>query len=160
MITNNQVVTMTYVLRGDDGDLLDQADKESPFSYLHGKGQIVAGLEKGLHGLPVGSKKVITVKPAEGYGEHDPELTTKASKSQFPGGAQMELGMQFMAEGEEGHNLPFTVVEIDGDDVILDGNHPLAGKTLHFDIEVLEVRPATPQELAHGHAHGPHGHNH
>lgn len=160
MIAHDHVVTMTYTLRGDDGDLIDQADKDSPFSYLHGRGQIVSGLEKALMGLKVGAKKVISVSPGEGYGEHDPELVTKASKSQFPGGAELEVGMQFMAQGEEGHHLPFTVVEISGDNVVLDGNHPLAGKTLHFDIEVLEVRPASKQEIDHGHAHGPHGHNH
>jgi FKBP-type peptidyl-prolyl cis-trans isomerase SlyD len=160
MIKSGSVVNMTYVLTNDDGEEIDRADKSEPFTYLHGHNQIVMGLEKELLGLKPGDKKKVLVSPEEGYGDIDPSLITMAKTNQFPKGAELEVGVQFMAEDADGNNVVFTIVEIEGEDVTLDGNHPLAGETLNFDVEILGMRDATPQELEHGHAHGDHGHDH
>ena len=160
MIKSGSVVNMIYVLTNDDGEEIDRADKSEPFTYLHGHNQIVLGLEKALLGLKAGDKKKVQVSPEEGYGDIDPSLITMAKTNQFPKGAELEVGVQFMAEDADGNNVVFTIVEIEGDDLTLDGNHPLAGETLNFDVEIIEMRDATPQELEHGHAHGSHGHDH
>ncbi len=160
MIKFGSVVNMTYVLTNDDGEEVDRADSSEPFTYLHGHGQIVMGLEKALLGLKAGDKKKVQVSPEEGYGDIDPSLITMANINQFPKGAELEVGVQFMTEDADGNNVVFTIVEIEGEEVTLDGNHHLAGETLNFDVEILEMRDATPQELEHGHAHGSHGHDH
>lgn len=160
MIKSGSVVNMTYVLTNDDGEEIDRADKGEPFTYLHGHNQIVMGLEKELLGLKAGDKKKVQVSPEEGYGDIDPSLITMAKTNQFPKGAELEVGVQFMAEDADGNNVVFTIVEIEGEDITLDGNHPLAGETLNFDVEILGMREATAQELEHGHAHGDHGHDH
>jgi FKBP-type peptidyl-prolyl cis-trans isomerase SlyD len=159
MIKNGTVVSMTYRLKNDDGEELDRAETDDPFSYLHGASQIVPGLEKALTGLAVGAKKSVKIAPEEGYGVVDERLRTQARKSQFPPDANLVEGMRFVAEDGEGGEMVFTVTGLEGDTVHLDGNHPLAGETLHFDVEILGVRDATPEEVAHGHAHGPDGHH-
>ncbi len=160
MIKEGTVVSMTYQLTNNAGEELDRADKNEPFTYLHGAGQIVPGLENALAGLLVGSKKKVTVAPADGYGELEPQLRTAATRSQFPEEQDIEVGMRFAAEDGQGNQIVFTITKIEGEDIELDGNHPLAGETLHFDVEVLAIREATAEELAHGHAHGEHGHGH
>ena len=124
-----------------------------------GTGQIIPGLESAMEGLKVGDKRKLTVPAAQGYGEIDPTLKLAVPKSQFPPSTELEAGMRFQAEvgGEE---VLFTVERVEDDKVHIDGNHPLAGKTLHFDVEVLSVRDATAEELSHGHAHGEDGHHH
>jgi len=159
-IKKGDVVSLSYRLTNDAGEELDKAEKAEPFSYLHGYGQIVPGLEQELLGLDVGAHKKVTVQPDQGYGEIEPRLRTSARRDQFPDGAEMHVGQRFAADVGTGQPIVFTVTEVNGDDVQLDGNHPLAGETLHFDVEVLEVRQATPEELAHGHAHGEDGHDH
>ena len=160
MIKQGSVVSMTYRLTNGSGEEVDRADRNEPFTYLHGYGQIVPGLEKALTGLLVGSKKQVTVAPAEGYGEIEPQLRTHASKKQFPPDANLQVGMRFAADDGSGHPIVFMITGLNGDDVALDGNHPLAGETLNFDVEILGIREATPEEIAHGHAHGEHGHDH
>ena len=160
MVKSKTVVSLSYTLKDASGDELDRAEADEPFSYVHGVGQIVPGLEQALEGLKVGDKKVIVVEPAEGYGEIIPELRIKADRSQFPSGKEMELGMQFTADIGNGRQHNFTVMTIEGDEVSIDGNHPLAGQTLHFSVEVVGVRDATAEELAHEHVHGPGGHHH
>lgn len=161
MIKSGKVVNLNYVLKNDQGQVLDRADSESPFMYLHGASQIVPGLESALEGLKKGDKKSVTVSPEEGYGEKNPDLRLTVAKSQFPAGVQLEVGMQFEAGNPDGgEGMVFTVEKIDGDKVTIDGNHPMAGQTLHFDVEVMEVRDATEEEKTHGHAHGPEGHHH
>jgi FKBP-type peptidyl-prolyl cis-trans isomerase SlyD len=160
MIKDGTVVSLSYKLTNSEGEELDRADKDQPFSYLHGAGQIVPGLEKALNGLATGAKKQVTVSPAEGYGEVDPRLRTLAKKSQFPPDANLQVGMRFAAEVAQGQQVVFTVVDIKGDQIALDGNHPLAGEILNFDVEVVGVRDATDEEKSHGHAHGPDGHGH
>ncbi len=160
MIKQGTVVSMTYRLTNAAGEELDRADKNEPFSYLHGAGQIVPGLEKALAGALVGTQKKVVVSPEEGYGEVEERLRTSAKRNQFPPDAELTVGMRFAADDGSGQPIIFTVTELVGDDVSLDGNHPLAGETLHFDVEVVEVREATAEELQHGHAHGPGGHHH
>ncbi len=160
MIKQGTVVSMTYLLKNDAGEELDRADKAEPFTYLHGAGQIVPGLEQALAGLLVGTKKTVKVAPEEGYGHLDENLRTVASKKQFPEGAELSVGMRFAADSGDGQPIVFTIVGLEGDQVALDGNHPLAGETLHFDVEIVAIRDATKEEMEHGHAHGPDGHHH
>ncbi|MBI4177948.1 peptidylprolyl isomerase [bacterium] len=160
MIRKNSVVGLTYCLTNSEGQELDRAGADEPLSYLHGNGQIVPGLEKELEGLGIGDKRKVTVSPEEGYGEVVPELKVKAKRSNFPADLKIFPGQQFSAEAGAGHTQFFVVQEVEGDDVFLDGNHPLAGQTLHFDVEVVSVRDATKEELAHGHVHGEGGHHH
>lgn len=160
MIKKGSVVTMTYVLTSDGGETLDQADQTGPFTYLHGYGQIVPGLEDAIEGLKPGAKKKVTVKPEEGYGINNPELKKVVTKDMFPKSENLEAGMQFVVNMGDDQDVIFTVLDINGDKVSIDGNHPLAGETLHFDIEIVDVRTATKEEIAHGHAHGAHGHGH
>ena len=160
MITNGKVVNLSYSLTNSKGQVLDRADTQEPFTYLHGGGQIVPGLESALEGCKVGDRKNVTVAPADGYGELNPELKLQVKKTQFPGGVEIEPGMQFETRAADGNGIVFTVESILGDDVTIDGNHPLAGQTLNFDVEVLAVRDATAEELDHGHAHGADGHGH
>lgn len=159
-IQNGKVVQLAYTLTNTDGEVLDQADKGEPFTYLHGASQIVPGLENGLEGLTVGQKKKVTVEPAAGYGEIDDDLKMAVKRSQFPDHVEIEAGMQFESRTPDGHGMVFTIESIDGETVNIDGNHPLAGVTLNFDVEVLGMRDATEEEKQHGHAHGEDGHHH
>jgi FKBP-type peptidyl-prolyl cis-trans isomerase SlyD len=159
-IADGKVINLSYTLKNSAGKLLDRADPGEPFSYLHGAQQIVPGLENALTGLKVGDKKQVTVQPKEGYGEVNDSLKLVVSRAQFPKEAELEEGMQFETHSDDGQGIVFTVEKIEEDKVHIDGNHPLAGETLHFDIEVLGVRDATGEEMDHGHAHGAHGHGH
>lgn len=155
MIKKDKVVALTYVLKNKQDEVLDEATKEDLFYYLHGRGQIVPGLENALDGLKIGDKKDITVTPEQGYGTPAEDLKVVVSRSKFPADTEVEVGMQFLAETTEGVKHPFTIVKLEGDKVHMDGNHPLAGETLYFAVEVFEVRDATKHELEHGHAHPP-----
>lgn len=159
MIGDNQVVSMHYKLTNDQGDVLDSSEGREPLTYLHGAGNIIPGLEKELTGKIQGSKLNVTVAPEEGYGTVKPELVQQAPKQAFESIDDLEVGMQLMAQSAEGQQQMITVKEISDDSVTIDGNHPLAGQTLHFDVEVTEVRDATTQELEHGHVHDG-GHDH
>jgi FKBP-type peptidyl-prolyl cis-trans isomerase SlyD len=158
MIKKNTVVNLDYCLKNDAGEELDRSDKSQPFAYLHGTGQLVPGLEKALEGLTIGEKEV-TVPPAEGYGDVVPALELMVERSNFPADADIQPGMQFEAEDGNRHTI-FMVKSVEGDQVHVDGNHPLAGETLHFSVEVIAIREATPEELTHGHAHGEGGAHH
>jgi FKBP-type peptidyl-prolyl cis-trans isomerase SlyD len=159
MIKDGQVVELSYVLKDKAGKELDRADKGEPLTYLHGHGQIIPGLEEALLGLNVGDKKSVVIEPENGYGNVNPDLRIKIERSHFPKGQKIEVGMQFVAEMGNGH-VPFTVKKVESNDIFVDGNHPLAGETLYFDVEVVGMREATKEELEHGHAHGPGGHHH
>lgn len=160
-VMKDTVVSMSYLLRNGQGEELDRSEEGSPLVYLHGSGQIVPGLEKQLEGLSQGDRREkIEVAPEEAYGEMREELMLSVSRQQFPAEAEIEPGMRFWANTPEGEQHPFTVIEVEGDEVKIDGNHPLAGQTLYFDVTIDEVRVATKEELDHGHAHGPGGHHH
>ena len=160
-ISKDCVVGLEYKLHLGDGEVVDESAPGEPLAYLHGNGQIVPGLEKELEGLTVGDSRQVVVSPANGYGEHDPRGMQQVPRSAFPEGANIEEGETFGAEGPDGSHVPVTIREVKGDTVTIDLNHPLAGKTLHFDVTVREVRAATQEELEHGHVHGPGGaHDH
>ena len=159
MVKKDAVVSLSYTLTNADGEELDKSSADKPFAYLHGSKQIVPGLENALEGLTLGDKKEVTVPPAEGYGEFVPGLKMDIERSNFPKDIKIQAGMQFSADAN-GENQTFTVTGLEGDKVQVDGNHPLAGQTLHFDVEVVEIRDATKEELEHGHIHGPGGHQH
>ncbi|MGE0762097.1 MAG: peptidylprolyl isomerase [Bdellovibrionales bacterium] len=160
-IAKDTVVTMSYLLKNGKGEELDRSEPGEPLVYLHGGGQIVPGLEKQLEGLSQGDKRdQLVVVAGEAYGEMRPDLQISVDRAQFPEDAELEPGMRFWAHTPEGQRHPFTVVAVKGDSVEIDGNHPLAGETLHFNVSIEGVRAATKEELEHGHAHGPGGHHH
>ena len=152
---------MHYVLTNSKGEELDKSSPTEPLSYLHGQGQIVPGLEKQLEGLSTGDKRdKLEIKPSEGYGEVEAYLKTSVERTKFPADVDIKPGMQFMMQSEEGYRRPFVVTSVKDGMVEIDGNHPLAGETLFFKIEITDIREATEEELQHGHAHGPGGHHH
>ncbi|HET7824718.1 MAG TPA: peptidylprolyl isomerase [Anaeromyxobacter sp.] len=159
-IANGTVVGIDYSLHLGDGQVVDASAPGDPLTYLHGEGQIVPGLESALEGLDVGESKKVVVAPAEGYGEHDPRGVQEVPRSAFPAGFDPKVGMELTAEGQDGQPVPFSIREVRPENVVIDLNHPLAGKTLHFEVTVREVREATDEEKEHGHAHGAHGHEH
>lgn len=148
-----------YTLKDKEGNVIDSSENTSPLLFLEESGQIIPGLEKEIIDLEVGDRKNIEVKAAEAYGDIIEDLRITVQRSQFPEGQELNVGDQFQVTNEA-HAPIFTVIEIEGDNVHVDGNHPLAGHDLFFDIEVTEKRNATEEELAHGHAHGVGGHNH
>lgn len=158
-ISQNKVVSIDYRLRNDAGDVLDSSEGHGPLTYLHGASNIIPGLERELEGREVGDALQVTVEAADAYGERNPDLMQVVPSSMFEGVEKVEVGMQFQAQTPAGPQI-VTIAKVEGDEVTVDGNHPLAGERLHFDVTVREVRDATPEELDHGHAHGPEGHTH
>jgi FKBP-type peptidyl-prolyl cis-trans isomerase SlyD len=141
---------MDYALKDDDGTLLDQSQPGQPLTYLHGHKNIIPGLEASLAGKAVGETLEVRVAPEDGYGEPNPSLEQVVPLDRFQGVGSLEVGMQFQASTEQGP-VSVRVVKVDDDDVTVDGNHPLAGKHLNFNVTVLEVRAATEEEIARGH---------
>ncbi|HEX4242968.1 MAG TPA: peptidylprolyl isomerase [Steroidobacteraceae bacterium] len=158
-IAGDRVVLIHYTLKDDDGTVIDSSAGADPLAYIQGHGNIVPGLEKALEGKREGDKVVVAVTPEEGYGRHDAKLIQRVPKRSMQGAGEIRKGMQFQARTEDGMRV-FTVTGVVGDMVTLDGNHPLADKTLNFDIDVVSVRDATAEELEHGHVHGVGGHHH
>jgi FKBP-type peptidyl-prolyl cis-trans isomerase SlyD len=158
-IEKHRVVTLAYTLKDDDDRIIDQSDDGS-FCYLHGASNIISGLENALTGKVAGDELSVSISPEEGYGVHDVEKTQAVPREMFPAEEEIVPGMQFHAQGPDGHQLVVTVVKVEEDRVTVDGNHPLAGVQLNFDVKVLEVRTATGEEITHGHVHGPGGHHH
>ena len=158
-ITTHKVVRIHYTLTNEQGEILDSSRGQDPLTYLHGHGNIIPGLENALAGHSAGDKFQVTVLPEDAYGLRNDELVQSVPRSAFQGVDEILPGMQFQAQSPEGMQL-VTVLDVDGDEVLLDGNHPMAGITLNFDIEVTDVRDATHEELAHGHVHGQGGHPH
>jgi FKBP-type peptidyl-prolyl cis-trans isomerase SlyD len=158
-IAPNSVVSFHYTLTDDQGQVLDSSQGREPLVYLQGVGQIVPGLEKAMEGRQVGDQFKVDVAPEEGYGVHHPELKQEVPREAFQGVDDIQPGMQFQGRGPQGV-INVTVTKVDADTVHIDGNHPLAGQTLHFDVEVTDVRAASEEELAHGHVHGEGGHRH
>ena len=156
-IGDKKAVTFHYSLRDDGGDVLDSSEGREPLTYLHGQGDIVPGLEKALEGKQPGDEVKATVPPAEGYGVRDEGNVRNIPRRRLPEG-KLAPGMRLQLRTDQGP-LVATVVALKGDYVTLDANHPLADKTLHFEVKVVEVRDATAEELTHGHVHGPGGHH-
>ncbi|GAA5191581.1 peptidylprolyl isomerase [Ferrimonas gelatinilytica] len=162
IIDAKTVVTLHYRLRNAKGELLEESFGAEPMQYLHGAQNMIPGLEKQLTGKQVGESFSADVEAEEAYGAIEPGLIQEVPLSAFEGVDDIAPGMRFMAETEAGPR-PVTVTEVKEDAVVVDGNHPMAGQSLHFDIEVMEIREATEEELAHGHVHaagGCHSHDH
>lgn len=157
-IEANKVVSINYILRDDEDQVLDQSTPEAPLLYLHGHGNIIPGLENELNGKAVGDAIKVSVSAEEGYGEYDEQLIQAVPRNMFEGIDEIEPGMQFQAQMGDGVQI-VTVREVTEDTVTIDANHDLAGKTLHFEASVKEIRDASADELEHGHIHGP-GCNH
>ena len=158
-IAHEKVVSIHYTLKNGEGTVLDSSAGGQPLAYLHGFGSIIPGLENALEGKVLGEKLSVTVEPEQGYGARDERLVQAVPRSAFKGVKELAPGMQFQAQGPQGTRL-VVVTQVTEDVVTVDSNHPLAGQTLHFEVEVSEVRDATAAELEHGHVHGPGGHHH
>jgi len=152
-VASNTVVSIDYTLRNAGGEVIDSSAGREPLEYLHGHGNIIPGLENELAGRNVGDKLKVEIAPEQGYGPHDASWVLDASRSQFPGDADLHVGMQFQATTPGGTRV-FKVVSIDGDAIKVDGNHPLAGETLHFEVEVMGVRAAEQDEIESGRVGG------
>ena len=160
MIKQNSVVTMHYELKDDQGEVLDSSKGQDPLVYLHGAGNIIIGLEEELLGKAVGDQIDAVVSPEKGYGMPVEALVQVVPKTAFGEEIdKVEVGMRFQAETEQGP-VPVIVTSMDDDNVTVDGNHPLAGKELHFSVSIAEIRDASAEEVEHGHVHGPGGHEH
>ncbi|MBU3069602.1 peptidylprolyl isomerase [Aestuariicella sp. G3-2] len=158
-ITAKKVASIHYTLKNDQGEVLDSSEGQEPLAYLQGFQNLVPGLENALEGKTAGDKISVVVSPEEGYGDKNPELIQELPRDMFGGIDNIEVGMAFHAETAAGQQV-VEVIDIEGDTITIDGNHPLAGVDLHFDVEVLEVRDATEEELLHGHVHGDGGCGH
>ena len=156
-ITQNSVVSIHYTLTDDSGTKLDSSDG-TPLAYLHGNGNLIPGLERELEGKSAGDKLSVKIAPADAYGEYDKSLIQRVPRRALKGIGNLQVGMQLHTQSPHGVRA-VTVTQIAGDMVTIDGNHPLAGKSLNFEVEIAEVRAATEEELAHGHVHGPGGHH-
>lgn len=152
-ITDNCVVFMHYTLTDDQGQTLDSSTGREPLPYLHGGNNIVPGLEKALTGLEEGATVQVAVPCEEGYGPVVPEAIQTVPHEVFSELGEIQPGMQFQAEGPHGEVQVITIREVLDDGIVVDGNHPLAGQTLNFEVEITEVRAATAEELEHGHPH-------
>lgn len=158
-IAQDQVVSIHYTLRNDAGDVLDKSSAGAPLSYLHGHGNLIPGLERELAGKNTGDKLQVKIPPADGYGEYDKELVQRVPRRALKGVPNVKVGMRLHAQTGHGAR-EVTVTQLTGDLVTLDGNHPLAGQSLNFEVEVADIRAATAEELEHGHVHEPGGHHH
>ncbi|MBX3696564.1 MAG: peptidylprolyl isomerase [Dokdonella sp.] len=158
-IAERSVASFHYTLTNDAGDVLDSSEGREPLAYLHGVGNIVPGLEREMAGHVAGDRFNVDVAPEEGYGTYIDELVQVVPRTSFQGIDDLAVGMQFQAQTGQGP-IAVVITEIEGDEVTVDGNHPLAGETLHFAVEVVEVREASAEELQHGHVHGAGGHHH
>ena len=158
-IADNKVVSINYTLTDNTNNVIDSSEGGEPLAYLHGASNIIPGLEIALGGKTVGDKLKVTVLPEEAYGVRDEALLQVIPRDRFEPDVDIQIGMQFQTPSESGLEV-VTVISVTDDGVTVDGNHPLAGVTLLFSVEVMEVRDATEEELSHGHVHGPDGHHH
>lgn len=158
-ISANKVVSIDYTLKDDQGQVLDTSEGREPLVYLHGAQNIIPGLESALEGKDTDDELSVHVDPEQAYGSRDDSKIQQVPREMF-GDAEVKVGAQYHAAGPNGEALVVTVTDADGENVTVDGNHPLAGVPLNFDVKVVDVRDATEEELAHGHVHGPHGHDH
>jgi FKBP-type peptidyl-prolyl cis-trans isomerase SlyD len=154
-ITKNTVAAIHYTLRDNEGNVIDTSSGREPLNYLHGAGNLIAGMEEGLEGKSKGDKFQLKIEPAKGYGEKDPAMVQQVPRSAF-GDQDVRPGMKFSTN----HGNVVTVTHVGLENVTVDANHELAGVELNFDVEVMEVRNATNEEISHGHVHGPGGHHH
>lgn len=149
LIARHRVVAFHYVLKNEQGEELDSSRGQLPLLYLHGHGNILPGLEQALEGHSVGDRFTVTLRPEQGYGLRDPELVQRVPRSALEGASELQLGMQFQAQTEDGE-IPVRIIGLDAEHITVDGNHPLAGQTLQFEVEIRNVREALAEELEEG----------
>ena len=158
-VMQDKVVSLHYTLRGDDGNTIDSSVGSEPLAYVHGNGSLLPALEKELEGRGAGDKLEVRLAAKEGYGERDEALVQVLARKTLATIGKLKVGTQFHAQVPGGARV-MTITAVEKDSVTVDGNHPLAGLNLNFEVEVVDVRDATAEELAHGHVHGPGGHHH
>ena len=158
-IEDKRVVTLAYTLKDNDDNLFDQSD-DCSFCYLHGASNIIPGLENALTGKVSGDEFSISIAPEEAYGVREDEKIQTVPREMFPPDQDIEPGMQFHAQSPDGVPLVVTIAKVEEESIVVDGNHPLAGVQLNFEVRVMDVREATSEEIDHGHVHGPEGHQH
>lgn len=158
-VADNMAVSIHYTLSNDDGDAIDSSIGDEALVYLHGIGNIISGLEQALHGKTMGDTFNVRILAEDAYGEFMEDRVQIIPRTMFEGIDDLEVGMQFHADVSSGPGV-VSIIAIDGDNITIDGNHPLAGMALTFDVEVIDIRPATREEISHGHIHGPGGHHH
>lgn len=158
-VADNTVVVIDYTLTNNEGQVIDSSEGAGPLAYLHGAGNIIPGLEDALLGKEAGDEVKASIEPENAYGERHEALKQEVPAELFSGVEKVEVGMQFQSETDQGPVL-VTVTEVGEQTITVDGNHPLAGVHLNFDVNVREVREATAEELEHGHVHGEGGHHH
>ncbi|MGR5312476.1 peptidylprolyl isomerase [Photobacterium damselae] len=151
-VAKDVVVSLAYQVKNEDGVVVDQATVEAPLDYIHGHNNLIVGLENAIENHEAGDKFEVTVAPEEAYGEYLDAMVQRVPAEVFHGVDEITVGMRFLADTDQGP-IPVEVTEVDGDFVVVDGNHMLAGQTLTFDVEVVALRPATEEEIAHGHLH-------
>ncbi len=154
-ISKNKVASIHYTLKNKKGEIIDSSSGKEPLTYLQGASNLIPGMEEGLEGKTVGNKLVLSIEPEKGYGVKNDQLVQKVPRANFPT-QSVEIGMQFQTNA----GAVVTVTHVSLETITVDGNHPLAGEQLFFDVEVTAVRDATAEEVAHGHVHGAGGHHH
>ncbi len=159
-IKPDQVVSINFTVKDEQGEVIDSTKDDQPFEFLSGRNQILPVLEEKIGGMIIGSKKDVELDPENAYGEYQDDAVQTVKRSDFPEGAELKEGQGFVANTQDGKQMPFVISEVEGDDITIDFNHPLAGKKLTFEVELLDVRDATAEELSHGHVHGANGHHH
>lgn len=153
LIGDKLVVTIHYTLTDESGEIIDSSQGAEPLTYLHGAGNLIPGLERELVGKTAGASLKATIAPEDGYGEFDPQMVETVPREAFEGVDTIEAGMAFEAQGSDGQARRIVVKEVSDDGIIIDGNHPLAGVELNFDVQIVDVREASEEEIAHGHVH-------
>jgi len=158
-VGKDKVVLMHYTLKNDAGDVIDSSDGADPLPFLQGHGNIIPGLESALEGSKVGDKLDVSIKPEEGYGERMKDAIQEIPSSALQGVDEVKVGMQLQSQDKDGNAFLVSVTKIEDDKITVDGNHPLAGQTLHFSVSIESIRKAEAEELSHGHVHAD-GHHH
>jgi len=159
-VGKDKVVLMHYTLKNDAGDVIDSSDGGDPLPFLQGHGNIIPGLESALEGSKVGDKLDVSIKPEEGYGERMKDAIQEIPSSALQGVDEVKVGMQLQSQDKDGNAFLVSVTKIEDDKITVDGNHPLAGQTLHFSVSIESIRKAEDEELSHGHVHADGQHNH
>ncbi len=159
-IESNKVVTINFTLKDGEGNVIESTENMEPFSYISGNNQILPKLEDAVNQMLIGAKKDVLINAADGYGEYSEAAIQQIDKKEFPENIKLEEGMRLIANSPDGKQMPFIINKIEENEITVDFNHPLAGKNLEFNVELVDIRNATPEELTHGHVHGPDGHHH
>lgn len=158
-ITTNKVVTIDYTLKDEQGEVIESSGDGQSLAYIHGVGALIPGLEEALEGREEGETVEVSVPPEKAYGQRREDMIQTVPKDRFETERDLDVGMQFQARSEQGTQV-VTITGIEDEEVTVDANHPLAGQTLNFEVDIQDVRDATEEELEHGHVHGPGGHQH